>query len=105
MRCLLLLAAGISIAGCARADYAEGRRHWLGLSAGAQPGWAVKQVVEKRHGTTLIGEDGSVCRTSEERAQRVEPGDWISCDWTVEGETEEAGVGEAVSANVNQSQN
>lgn len=86
MRCLLLFAVGISTAGCARADYAEARHHWHGVSGGAQPGWAVKQVVEKRHGTTLVGEDGSVCRTSKERAQRVDPGDWIGCDWTLEGE-------------------
>ena len=75
---LLCLAAG-----CARPQYAE---RWPGrflLAAGPQPGFAIKLVVERQPPTTLVGDDGSVCRTSRERFRGTREGRWVACDWNV----------------------
>jgi hypothetical protein len=69
--------------GCARPDYAE---HWPDrfiLSAGAQPGFAIKRVIERQPPATLVGDDGSLCRTSRERFNRTREGRWISCAWSL----------------------
>ena len=85
MRAPILLFTLGPIAACARPDYAQ---RWLSgftISAGPQPGYAIKQVVEKRDSITLIGDDGSVCRTSGLRLAATALGSWISCNWTVPG--------------------
>jgi hypothetical protein len=69
------------IMNCARPDYAE---HWPDrflLSAGPQPGFAIKRVIERQPPASLVGDDGSVCRTSRERFKRTKEGRWIACIW------------------------
>jgi hypothetical protein len=51
------------LSACARPDYGETRPEWLLISAGPQLGYAIKQVIEKQAPITLVGDDGSVCRT------------------------------------------
>jgi hypothetical protein len=47
----------------------------------AQPGYAIKQVLDKRKPRALLADDGSVCRTSTERFTAPAVGKWINCDW------------------------
>jgi hypothetical protein len=56
-------------------------------SSGAQPGYAVKLVRAKEPPSTIVGDDGSVCRLIAERFARVDVGDWVSCEWTLEADT------------------
>jgi hypothetical protein len=83
LRYLVTFAASLLITSCARPDYGESRPGWFLLSGGAQPGYAIKQIVEKQRPATLIADDGSVCRTSSERFNNTHPGKWIACDWTL----------------------
>jgi hypothetical protein len=85
VRAVTLLIALGPAAACARPDYAQ---RWAGgfiVSAGPQPGYAIKQVVEKQGPITLVGDDGSVCRTSRQRLTATALGSWISCNWTLPG--------------------
>jgi hypothetical protein len=83
MHRLLFFMAAVLPAACARPDYAESRPDWLLVSAGPQPGYAVKLVVEKDPPLTLIAEDGSLCRMSKERYKATKEGDWIACLWNL----------------------
>lgn len=81
-----LLAVGIShvvIFGCARPDYGESWPDHSLLSAGPQPGYAIKRLVEKQPPVTLVGDDGSVCRTSRARFASTREGQWIACIWNL----------------------
>jgi hypothetical protein len=78
VRWLLVLSL---VAACARPNYAETRPGWLLISAGPQPGYAIKLVIEKQAPITLVGDDGSICRTSRERFARTREGKWIACVW------------------------
>jgi hypothetical protein len=82
MRAVTFIAVCL-VTSCARPDYAERWPDRLTLSAGAQPGYAIKRVIEKVQPTTLVGDDGSVCRTSGERFAATEAGRWIGCAWTI----------------------
>jgi hypothetical protein len=83
MRVLSLLVTLGPIAACARPDYAERWPDSFIVSAGPLPGYAIKRVVEKRGPITLIGDDGSVCRTSGQRLAATALGSWISYNWTL----------------------
>jgi hypothetical protein len=50
---------------------------------GAQPGFAIKQVIEKQRPITLLADDGSVCRTSRERFSRTKEGALVACVWNL----------------------
>lgn len=69
-------------AACARPDYFPPWPDRSFVSAGPQPGYAIKQVVEKLGSVTLLGYDGSICRTSPHRFAGTKVGSWISCTWT-----------------------
>jgi hypothetical protein len=77
------LVAVCLVASCARPNYAERWPDHFIVSAGPQPGYAIKRVIEKLSPTTLVGDDGSVCRTSEERFTDSSVGRWIGCAWTL----------------------
>jgi hypothetical protein len=83
MHKLVLLAATCLLPTCARPDYADTSRDYFVLAAGAQPGYAIKRVVEKQGPVTLVGDDGSVCRTSRERFAATKEGKWIACLWSL----------------------
>jgi hypothetical protein len=70
-------------AACARPDYSATWPDRFIISAGPQPGYAIKQVVEKLGSATLLGDDGSVCRTSRHRFATTDIGSWIDCTWTL----------------------
>ena len=82
MRCFLPLLVACAVSGCARPDYAERWPASFELSAGPQPGYAIKKVVDKQEPALLLADDGSICRTSVERFTSSETGKWIACDWT-----------------------
>jgi hypothetical protein len=67
--------------GCARPDYAEQWPDRFLLSAGPQPGYAIKRVLERQPPATLVADDGSVCRTSPQRFNATKEGRWIDCIW------------------------
>jgi hypothetical protein len=71
------------LAACARPDYAEQRPDWLLASAGPQPGYAIKRVIEKDPPVTLVADDGTLCRTSRERYKVTKEGAWIACLWNL----------------------
>jgi hypothetical protein len=71
------------ISGCARPNYAERWPDRLLLSAGPQPGYAIKRLVEKQSPATLVADDGSVCRTSPRRFASSKEGQWIACIWNL----------------------
>ena len=55
-------------------------------SSGALPGYGIRLVQAKEAPTTVLGDDGSVCRLTSERFGKVAVGDWLSCEWTIEPE-------------------
>jgi hypothetical protein len=71
------------MSGCARPDFAQTWPDRFTLSAGPQPGYAIKRVVERQSPMTLVGDDGSLCRTSRERFAGTEEGAWIACIWAL----------------------
>jgi hypothetical protein len=83
MRFALILIFLYLSSSCARPDYAEVWPGHFTLAAGPQPGYAIKRVIEKLRPTTLVGDDGSVCRTSAERFTGAVVGKWIACEWTL----------------------
>jgi hypothetical protein len=83
VRQLFLLIAALLVSACARPDYGESRPDWLLVSAGPQPGYAIKLVVEKDPPLTLVADDGSLCRTSKERYKATKEGAWIACLWNL----------------------
>jgi hypothetical protein len=83
MRKLVVLAATCFAAACARPDYTRTWPDRLALSGGTQLGYAIKRVVEKQSPATLAADDGSVCRTSEERFAGTKEGAWIACEWNL----------------------
>jgi len=70
MRPAIPLFAACVLSSCARPGYGH---TWPGmlLSAGPQPGFAIKPVVDKQKPSTFLADDGSVCRTSIERTWRA----------------------------------
>jgi hypothetical protein len=83
MRVVVCLAATYLISSCARADYGQNQPDSFFLSAGPQPGYAIKQVIDKEPPAVLVGDDGSVCRTSTQRYRATALGKWIACVWTL----------------------
>lgn len=88
MRISLLLFA-VSLAwGCSpRADQVFSAPGLLTGSSGGQPGYAIKLVRVKEAPSTVIGDDGSVCRLTAERFTQVHEGDWVGCEWNIEPDT------------------
>jgi hypothetical protein len=85
VRAVTLLIALGPVAACARPDYAQRWADGSIVSAGPQPGYAIKQVVEKQGPITLVGDDGSVCRTSLRRFADTGVDAWIACNWGLPG--------------------
>ena len=83
MRVTVSLIAACLISSCARPDYAERWPDYFILSAGPQPGYAIKRVVDKEQPAVLVADDGSVCRTSIPRFKATTLGRWIACNWTL----------------------
>ena len=83
MRIPLLLTLLFSALACARPDYAEAGPGRVSLSAGPQPGYGIKRVVERQAPETLIADDGSICRTSPERFSGTHAGALIACVWNL----------------------
>jgi hypothetical protein len=83
MRSALMLIPVCLAAACARPDYSAGWPDRFILSAGPQPGYGIKRVIEKLGSATLLGDDGSLCRTSSHRFAATRVGSWIDCTWTV----------------------
>jgi hypothetical protein len=83
MRFALVLISTYLISSCARPDYAERWPDHFTASAGPQPGYAIKRVIDKQEPAVLVADDGSVCRTSAERFTRTSVGRWIACVWTL----------------------
>jgi hypothetical protein len=83
MRTLTFLIPAAIIAGCAPPNHAERWPDRFLLSGGPQPGYAIKQVIEKQSPTALVADDGSVCRTSSERFDSTKEGQWIDCIWNL----------------------
>jgi hypothetical protein len=66
---------------CARPQYAELWTDRYFASTGPQPGYAIKLVIGREPPATLVGDDGSVCRTSRKRFENTKEGQWIACIW------------------------
>src|SRR3954464_8420175 len=83
MRVVVCLAAICLLSSCARADYGENRPDSFLLSGGPQPGYAIKQVLDKQPPADLVADDGTLCRTSTQRYRATALGKWIACLWTL----------------------
>lgn len=79
----LIFAAVLLVSACARPNYADYRFDRFTLSAGPQPGYAIKRVVEREAPFTLVADDGSLCRTSRDRFGATATGAWIACIWNL----------------------
>ena len=44
-------------------------------------GWATKRVLTKQEPSTLIAQDGTICRVSSDRFKDTQVGRDTSCDW------------------------
>jgi hypothetical protein len=95
MRIHLLLTMLFSGLACARPTYVEGWPDSFRFSGGAQPGFAIKQVIEKQRPVTLLADDGSVCRTSRERFFSTKEGALIACIWNLPSPEEWSGPARA----------
>jgi hypothetical protein len=83
MRFAVVLIPMWLVAACARPDYSAAWPDPLFITAGPQPGYGIKRVVDKVGSTTLLGDDGSICRTSVHRFVATKVGSWIDCNWTL----------------------
>jgi hypothetical protein len=97
MRSPLLFLALLLASGCSpRADQVFAAPGLVTGSSGAQSGYALKLVRGKEPPSTVVGDDGSICRLTTERFARVKPGKWLACEWTIAPDTtannEEAGA-------------
>lgn len=95
MHRLLLLTLVFSALACARPTYVDGWPDRFKFSGGAQPGFAIKQVIEKQPPVTLLADDGSICRMSRERFSRTNEGALIACVWNLPDPDSEEIVGSA----------
>jgi hypothetical protein len=71
------------ILACARPNYSERWPDRLAVSGGPLPGYAIKQIVERVVPSTLIADDGSICRASPSRFASARQGKWIACEWNL----------------------
>ena len=53
----------------------------VGVQSGIRLGWAAKRVVTKDPPSTLVAEDGTVCRVAPDRYADTKAGQTINCDW------------------------
>ena len=83
MRVPLLLTSLSIVLACARPSYVESWPDRFRFMGGPQPGFGIKQVVEKQHPITLLADDGSVCRTSRERFSRTKEMALVACVWNL----------------------
>jgi hypothetical protein len=83
MRAALTPIALSLICSCARPNYAELWPDRLVAAAAPRLGYGIKRVVEKQGPITLLGDDGSVCRTSPRRFADTGVGAWIACNWAL----------------------
>src|SRR5690348_12596779 len=51
------------------------------VEQGAQLGWATKRVLTKQAPSTLIAQDGTVCRVSPDRFKDTQVGRDTACEW------------------------
>jgi hypothetical protein len=78
-RLLFLLTALVACAsGPARVSPQSGG---VRVERGMALGWGVKRVVTKTPPSTLVAEDGTVCRVSTDRYKDTKVGRSVSCDW------------------------
>jgi hypothetical protein len=88
MRLPFLLFPLVLACGCApRADQVFVAPGLVTGSSGAQPGYAVKLVRDKESPSTVIGDDGSLCRLTSERFAKVAVGHWLTCNWIIVPDT------------------
>jgi hypothetical protein len=71
------------IVACASPAYVERWPVRFVVYPGPQPGYAIKQVIEKEAPLTLVADDGSICRTSAERYAATSRGKLIACVWNL----------------------
>ena len=77
-RILFVIAAAIACAGPARVSPAPGG----GVTVEhTRLGWATKRVLTKQEPSTLIAQDGTICRVSADRFKDTQVGRDTSCDW------------------------
>lgn len=53
----------------------------ISVEQGTQLGWATKRVITKQEPSTLIAQDGTVCRVSPERFKDTRVGRETVCEW------------------------
>ena len=84
MRAFALLLICLLMGGCAsRADHAFAADGIVTGTSGAVPGYGLKLVQGKQGEAEVVGDDGSVCRLTHERFQRIKIGQWLACNWTI----------------------
>lgn len=47
----------------------------------ARIGWATKRVITKQEPSTLLAQDGTICRVSPDRFKDTQVGRDTTCDW------------------------
>ena len=82
MRGSVILAAVCLLTACAPPYYSEAVSDRLTISAGPQIGYGIKRVIDKLPPATVVGHDGSVCRTSTARFTTTKLKSWLACTWT-----------------------
>jgi hypothetical protein len=84
MRAFALVLICLVVGGCAsRADHVFAAAGILTGTSGAVPGYGLKLVEAKQGDAEAVGDDGSVCRLTRERFQRIKVGQWLACNWTI----------------------
>ena len=75
------LALVLGCAGCARPPFIEADRSGGVTARSDRIGWYTKKVVAKQPPTSLIAEDGTICRVVAERFRDIAIGATQYCNW------------------------
>lgn len=82
----LAIAAAVSaiVVGCAPGLVRAGSRDgMIGVESGVRLGWYTKRVATRQPPSTLLAEDGTLCRVSPDRYAATEVGTMVQCDWQI----------------------
>ena len=66
---------------CSPPHYSDPGPNQITIFARPQLGYTIKRVIERLPPATLVGDDGSVCRTSAERFVTTKVNSWAACNW------------------------
>ena len=81
MRCTIFIVAAAAACSPAPARVSTPGPRAVKVEDGLELGWAKKRVITKQPPSTLIAQDGTICRVTSDRYKGTEIGRDTACDW------------------------